>query len=126
MPGASWPELLRFHRDQMEQMRSQGSRFVGGLSVDQAVQADRTIYRDQVAHWVKIGLLIPERDKGAGSPRNSEWPSHSSVPFSAPLDALTAPPAHLDGPGLGVESRETPPLKYSPPGDHDLVPTPRR
>ena len=66
MPGASSQNLLQFHGDQMERLRSQGSRFVGDMSVDRAVQADRDYYRDQMAHWVKTGLLVPEREKGAG------------------------------------------------------------
>jgi hypothetical protein len=65
LPGASWPELLKFHRDRMEQMRSQGHRFIEGISFDQAVQSDREYYQGQVAHWVETGLLVPDHENGA-------------------------------------------------------------
>jgi hypothetical protein len=61
LSDASWQVLFEFHRDRMEQLRSQGSRFVEGMSVDQAIQAHRDYYRDQIAHWVETGLLIPDR-----------------------------------------------------------------
>jgi hypothetical protein len=65
MPGASSHELLEFHRDVRERMRSRGARFVDRLSMDQAIQADRDYYQYQVAHWVETGLLIPELDTSA-------------------------------------------------------------
>jgi len=65
MPGASWHDLLQFHIDEVKRVRSQGSRFEEGMCLDQVVQADREYYRDQVAHWVETGLLIPEQQNGA-------------------------------------------------------------
>src|SRR5271165_6273994 len=59
MPGASWQALLQFHVDEKERLRLRGSRFVEGISLDQAVQADRIYYRNQVAHWVATGLVVP-------------------------------------------------------------------
>jgi hypothetical protein len=66
MPGAESQELFQFHSDELKRMRSSGSRFVEGMNVDHAVQADRDYYRDQIAHWIETGLVIPDRGNQAG------------------------------------------------------------
>ena len=58
MPDASWDGLLDFHAAEMQRMRSRGSRPIEGMTLDEAVQADREYYREQIAHWIETGLLI--------------------------------------------------------------------
>jgi len=50
MPGASWQALLQFHVDEIERLR--GSRFVEGMSLDQAVHADTSW-----CAWVNIATI---------------------------------------------------------------------
>ncbi len=57
LPGASWDELLQFHTEEMLRMRSRGSRFIEGMTLDEAVQTDRDSYRDQISYWIETGLL---------------------------------------------------------------------
>ena len=61
MPGERPRGLLEFHSAEFARMQSLGSRFVERMTVDQAVQADRDYYRDQIAHWIATGLLVPDR-----------------------------------------------------------------
>ena len=42
-------------------MRSLGLHFVEGMNLDQAIQADRDYYRDQIAYWIETGLLVPDQ-----------------------------------------------------------------
>ena len=65
MPGAGAQELFRFHSDELARMRSRHSRFVEGMTSDQAVQADRDYYHDQIAHWIETGLLVPDHADGS-------------------------------------------------------------
>ena len=58
MPGASWDGLLEFHTGEMQRLRSRGSHFIEGMTLDGAVQADRDYYRDQITYWIETGLLI--------------------------------------------------------------------
>ena len=61
VPGANTHELHEFHSVELARMRSLGLHFVEGMNLDQAIQADRDYYRDQIAYWIETGLLVPDQ-----------------------------------------------------------------
>jgi hypothetical protein len=61
MSGAKTQDLHRSHSAELRRMRSLGSHFVQGMDRDQAIQADRDCYRDQIAHWIEMGLLVADQ-----------------------------------------------------------------
>ena len=61
VPGASLADLLQFHRRRLQELSSKGSRFREGMSLDQAIQADRDYYQSQIDHWRNTGLLVSEQ-----------------------------------------------------------------
>ncbi len=65
LPGAKTQELHQFHSAEFARMQSRGLRFVEGMNLDQAIQADRDYYRDQIAHWIETGLLVPDQSSDA-------------------------------------------------------------